>query len=81
MFTPFEVGRVGVSQVLPWADESAMDMTSSASFHLALGSTAGGLVHSIGAAGRRAARTPTPGRDPLLCRLRLQLRRMERNSR
>ena len=53
MLTPFEVGRVGVSQVLPWADESAMDMTSSALFDLALGSTAGGLVHSIGAAGKR----------------------------
>ena len=30
MLTPFEVGRVGVSQVLPWADESAMDIISPA---------------------------------------------------
>ena len=63
MLTPFEVGRVGVSQVLPWADESAVDMTSAALFDLALGSGIGGALHSFAAAGKRAARTQIPGVD------------------
>jgi hypothetical protein len=76
MLTPFEVGRVGVSQVLPWSDESAVDMTSAALFDLALGSGAGGLIHSIAEAGKRAVRTKIPGLD-LAAPPPIQLRRMK----
>ena len=72
---PFEAGRIGASQVNPWADQSFSDMLGSGAVDLALGSGIGGLLHGIAAAGSRGPKLKTifPGLDvslplPLMAR-------------
>src|SRR3990167_3670653 len=48
---PFEVGRLGVSQVV--GDKSFSDMLGDTSLNLALGSGIGGVLHGLAAGGLR----------------------------
>ena len=73
---PFEVGRVGASQLLPMAQSSLSDMTNSAIFDLTLSAGVGGLVHGFAAAGRRAPREPIPELD-LAAPPSLQIRKLK----
>ena len=76
ILAPFEVGRVGASQLLPWSDQSLGDMTASAMLDLTLSSTIGGVIHSVGAAGKRVATEKIPGLD-LAAPPPLQIRKMK----
>lgn len=74
-FAPFEVGRLGASQVV--GDTPFSDMATDVTLSLALGAGVGGLVHGIAAAGTRdaASRTVIPGVN-VLAPPSLQLRKL-----
>jgi hypothetical protein len=60
---PFEVGRVGLSQMLPQAQASFADMTGQALLDLTLSAGLGGVFHGVSAAGRRTQPQAIPGLD------------------
>lgn len=73
-FAPFEVGRLGISQVI--GDRPFSDMATDTALSLSLSGGIGGLVHGLAAAGTRNARKLIPGVD-IAAPAPLQLRKMQ----